>query len=321
MALPAVVGGSVGVPIILPGSLGPGGSFTRASSASYLDGNGTLQTVGANVPRFDGPARRLLIEGTRTNLFLNSGAPATQTITLAAGTYAVSVAGTGSLTSAAGTAVGTGFGAATAAAPGVLTVTTAGTVVFTVSGTLTRAQVELGASPSSYIATTSAAATRAADSAFYSAPAPLPGSVTVYGSDVMPQAPAAGLQQYIVEANALSTGSTGNRIALRTLVGSSAVGVVPVASGVTGQSTTLGTMSPGVPLKFAITWNTVTGALRGSVNGATAAGSVSALPAPLQYLYLGNSSLPGSPLFGDLGTISIIPGLFAPDTLLQALTR
>jgi len=61
-----------------PGTLDPGITFTRASTATYFDATGTLQTAAANSPRWDyNPATRtlkgLLVEEARTNLFLQSG--------------------------------------------------------------------------------------------------------------------------------------------------------------------------------------------------------------------------------------------------------
>ncbi|WP_424133846.1 hypothetical protein [Roseomonas chloroacetimidivorans] len=53
-------------------SLAPSVSFTRASGAIYTgQDNTTLYQVGNDVPRFNGPAKRLLIEGQRTNYIRN----------------------------------------------------------------------------------------------------------------------------------------------------------------------------------------------------------------------------------------------------------
>jgi hypothetical protein len=59
--------------------VGPAITFTRASNATFFDANGTLQTAGSNVPRFDhdpatGASRGLLIEEARTNSIRNSQA-------------------------------------------------------------------------------------------------------------------------------------------------------------------------------------------------------------------------------------------------------
>jgi hypothetical protein len=152
------------------GTLPEGITFTRASTATYIGSDGLIKTASVDEPRFDyNPAnsmlRGILVEGARTNYLLNSGAPATQTTaSLPTGTYTLSVVGSGSATSSAGTAVGSNFGTATAGSPNVFTVSTSGTVTVTVSGSLTRFQLENGSFASSYIPTTGATATRAAES-------------------------------------------------------------------------------------------------------------------------------------------------------------
>lgn len=147
----------------------PSITFSRGSSGTYFDKSGTIQTATTNAPRFDhdpstGVSLGLLIEGARTNSFLNSGTPASHTSpSLGTGTYTLWLVGTGSIEVAANTATITGAGTATDGSPVTFSVTGAGTVDFTVTGTPTRAQCEDGAFPSSYIATTSGAITRAAD--------------------------------------------------------------------------------------------------------------------------------------------------------------
>jgi hypothetical protein len=61
-----------------PGTLDPRISFTRASTATYFDSTGTLQTAAANAPRWDyNPVTHalagLLIEVARTNVLTSSG--------------------------------------------------------------------------------------------------------------------------------------------------------------------------------------------------------------------------------------------------------
>jgi hypothetical protein len=58
-------------------AVGPLVTFTRASSATYIDSAGTLQTAAVDVPRFDhnpttGESLGLLVEEQRTNLLLRS---------------------------------------------------------------------------------------------------------------------------------------------------------------------------------------------------------------------------------------------------------
>ena len=149
-------------------------THARASSATMVNSSGTLVTVGNNVPRtghhiYNGSAwvnEGILYESeARTNLLLNSGTLSTQSATVAATGNTLSFTGTGTVTlsgvSTVGPLVGTGTGENNRVS---LTFTpTAGTLTLTVSGTVTNAQLEAGSTPSSYIPTTTATATRAAE--------------------------------------------------------------------------------------------------------------------------------------------------------------
>jgi hypothetical protein len=76
-------GPSLGLDFMTPGVLDPRITFTRASTATYFDSAGVMQTTAVNAPRWDyDPAtlalRGLLIEEVRTNLLfpaIPSGAP------------------------------------------------------------------------------------------------------------------------------------------------------------------------------------------------------------------------------------------------------
>lgn len=109
-----------------------------------------------------------LSEQSRTNYFLNSAAPVTQTSgSLATGTYTLWMTGTGSVAVAGNTATITGAGTAVTGTPVTFVVTVLGTVDFTVTGTPTIVQAENGAYASSYIPTTAATVTRNADMLSY----------------------------------------------------------------------------------------------------------------------------------------------------------
>jgi hypothetical protein len=146
-------------------------TFTRASTATYFDAKGTMQTAASGEPRIDfdpetGECKGLLIEESRVNSFLNSlidgTSLSTQTVTVTAAPWTISVYGTGSITlSGAHSATMTGTSETTRTA---LTFTpTAGSLVCTVSGTVKWAQCELGGFATSFIPTAGSTATRAAD--------------------------------------------------------------------------------------------------------------------------------------------------------------
>jgi len=72
-------GPALGLDFMQPGSLDPSITFTRASTATYFDSAGVMQTAATNAPRWDyDPAtlalRGLLIEEARTNVIVSSAA-------------------------------------------------------------------------------------------------------------------------------------------------------------------------------------------------------------------------------------------------------
>lgn len=126
--------------------------YYSTSNGNTVSANVVSELAGGNLS----PAPYYLLEPAATNFFLNSNAPATQTIALTAGQYTIAVVGTGSIALTGGST-----GTVTASAP--LTFTTSGSVTFTVSGSVTRAQVESGPRATSHIPTTVSAASRSAD--------------------------------------------------------------------------------------------------------------------------------------------------------------
>lgn len=145
-------------------------TFTRTSSGSYFDSNGVIQIATTNTPRFDHhPVTKeslgLLIEEQRTNLLLNSATLSTQSVAVTNVAHTLSFYGTGTIfLSGAHSTTVNGTGAFPIRTTLTFTPTT-GTLTLTVSGTIQYAQLGVGNFATSWIPTTSASATRAADSA------------------------------------------------------------------------------------------------------------------------------------------------------------
>ena len=74
-ALRSSSGATLDLNFMTPGTLDPSITFTRASTATYTDATGTIQTAAVNAPRWDytgGALRGLLIEEARANVVLFS---------------------------------------------------------------------------------------------------------------------------------------------------------------------------------------------------------------------------------------------------------
>jgi hypothetical protein len=167
-------GATLDLSFMTPGSLDGRITFTRASTGTYFDATGTLRTAAINTPRWDcDPVNHtlngLLLEDARTNLLLNSATLGTQSVAVTAQSYLLSFYGTGTITRS-GTSSGSLVGTGATQRVFVFFTPTAGTLTLTVAGTVTNAQLEAAPPgtpvlPSSYIPTTAAAVTRAADAA------------------------------------------------------------------------------------------------------------------------------------------------------------
>ena len=257
-------------------------TFTRASSATFVGSDGTLQTAANNEPRFDhnpttGESLGLLVEEQRTNLLLNSATLSTQNVTVTAAAHTLSFTGSGTITlsgaSTAGPLVGTGTGEGNRVS---LTFTpTAGTLTLTVSGTVSNAQLELGSFRTSFIPTTSSQVTRAADvasitgSAFSSWYRQDEG--TVFAECAVAQ-PVSGGNQFVFRT---SDNSFNNQVALN-IQGSGFASIATAAGGVfDGVAAGALALSANTAAKFAGAYGANN--LGVSLNGATAVTDTSAI--------------------------------------------
>ena len=216
------------------------------SSATGADG-ATLALFGADAPRFQGVARRLLIEGQRINLLTGQDTLVTQSATVTAAAHTLSFWGTGTITlsgaSTAGPLVGTGASNRVT----LIFTPTAGTLTLTVSGTVTRAQLEAGAFASSYVRSDSGQATRGADLVSV----PLSelsvggnGACTILWSGVVPRAGSFGMV-------VVDDGTSSNRLWVRTdpTSGGSLL-AARALSGASAASSVSITYTPGMPFAY-----------------------------------------------------------------------
>ena len=146
----------------------PGWSFTRASVGSAEAAGGALVSFASGQPRRTD--RGLLIEPTRTNLFLNSAVGVTQGVTVTNAQHTLSFRGTGRITLSGASTAGPLYGAGANTRVSLTFTPSAGTLTLTVSGSVTNVNLELGSAPSSWIETAGASVTRADDYAFVSSP-------------------------------------------------------------------------------------------------------------------------------------------------------
>jgi hypothetical protein len=299
------------------GSYAPSGfggtiTFMRAGSATYHDATGMMQTAGSDQPRLDrnrgtGTVRGLLLEGSRTNLVLGSHAPVSQSVTVTAEMHTLSFYGTGSVT-LGGAFSGVLTGADSTLRAVLVFTPSAGALTLTVAGDVQLAQLEAGNCPTSYIPTTGAPVTRAADRANLPLGAwwnPNAGSLLVEWLDI-------------------NHGSSNTRLAtlhsgfqILQLQGAVVAGGASNTVGTRGASLNLGVDITKGPRRAVVGWTSAGGiTLASHAQMATTAGQLwtSGTPATL---HLGRNSNDGNPMNGCLRRIVYWPQRLGDAALLS----
>jgi hypothetical protein len=283
----------------------PEHAFSRASIGTQPSPNGVPVVVPSGRERWLnlGDPRRtlLLVEEASTNFLLNSGAPATQTVTLAIGVYVLWQDGPGSTTIAAGTGVATGLGAATAASPLTINVTTAGTFTVTPAGLPTRFQLENSPVRTSYIPTGGATVSRQGDSLIWTPTALGSGligsAMTLVVEAMIPQ------QSTVIQAVAsVDDNTSAERISIRNAVGSNTVQLFIISGGVSLGTLSLGSMTPGVP--FRVAYAGQGGDHAAVMTGGTLQTATFSFPVGLSKIRYGADSGVPAPLNGAVGIVA-----------------
>jgi len=291
----------------------PGYSFSRASTKYARTSGGVWTQFASGVPAITD--KGYLAEGARTNLFLNSLAPATQTITLGAtGSYTITCFDAGTAAVAAGTATITGAGTASPGSPVTINCTVIGTITVTITGSPFCVNVEAGAFGSSPIATAGASATRAADVlAFTISGVSYPATLFTEFERVVDTEN----NEYIFQAD---DGSSNNRSILR-VDSSDTANYVSVAGGsVDGSQSVAGAIGLNSAQKFAARFG-VLNDMRGARGGTLGAQDTSvAVPSTPSALRVGSSNTGSFQTFGYIRRAALWSNYAASDSQLQAMT-
>lgn len=292
-------------------------TFTRASTGTYFDAAGVMQTAGSNVPRFDfDPAtlqpRGLLIEEQRTNLLLNSATLSTQSVAVTAQAYTLSFYGSGSVT-LSGAATGTLSSAGAYSARATLTFApSAGTLTLTVAGSVQYANLEAGSFTTSWIPSTGAAATRSADICTMplASVAGWNGSEGTIFADFDASALRVSGDQNVAYVD---DGTLGNRVGIRVDTGS----VQSLAlNGGSGAVLSHGSATANVPYRLALAW--ASNSVASTLNGGTPQTSPTYAVPAMTTIRLGANS-GGSQLNGHIRRLRLY-GRRQPDAVLQGMT-
>lgn len=287
---------------------------TRASGGSIINKNQVQEVIGNDIPRIDwnGGKPGFLIEEQRTNYLLNSDTPVTQSVSLTTGTYTLSVIGSGSCTLSGGPS-----GTATEGSDITFTLASTTTVTFTVTGSLIRFQCEKGPYSTSYIPTTSAAATRLEDvvnlpiSSFWNQ-----NEGTIYCEFIGPKLGSITVSPYIIQ---IDGGLTTERFMIYVNDATTDILYTSIAAESVIKNVIFGVNIPGKLYKIAITYSLNT--QKACSNGGTvSAFGATKLPSGLTTLKIGSQHSNEKQPNTKINKILYYPK-FMTDLEIQELTR
>lgn len=298
-----------------------GAQLEQASTAGeYIPTTSVINSA----PRFDhspttGESLGLLVEEARTNVLLNSATLSTQSVTVAAAANTLSFYGTGTVTltgvSTAGPLVGTGVNNRVS-----LTFTpTVGVLVLTVSGSVTNAQLEAGAFPTSYIPTTTAAATRSADVASITGTAfsswYRQDEGTVFAETQLQSIAARNASGFDINDN-----STNNRIVFRALTASVTDQAVIRSASSTAFTAANVLPAPTTASRKSAVGYKVNDFMFTAIGSAGYTGTTGAVPVSVNQMLIGYEQGPTGQLGGTIKRLTYWPTRL-PDNTLQSITQ
>lgn len=297
-----------------PGRVPPALRFSRAGGATRVDATGALAAVSADVLRDDfhrlsGVYRGWRLEGARTNVVLDSLHPASQTVTVAAGTWTLSLVGEGAVT-----ATGALTGTATEAAPLTRTLTAGGAVALAVEGPVRGLQLESGGYATSIIPTGGVQVTRAVEAARVDA---ADFALKADEGTLYVQCATAGIGA-LQTALELGDGSADNRIVLR-FDPARAPHAALRSGGAAVLDLTAAPAAADAVVKMAFAYKAGSAAFCVD-GGAVLTAAPAAIPTGLAGLWLGAEATATDPLDGHILHAAYFPRRL-PDADLRLLTR
>jgi len=141
------------------------------------------------------------------------------------------------------------------------------------------------------------------------------GACTLLWSGMIPQNAPSGADQMLMQIDA---GADTNRFRLRNVAGGATIVAGRVASGVSSDATSLGSMTAGTLFRAGISINGA-GRIAGCFNGGTVQAVTGGPTSGLTTLRVGNNQANAAPLFSEVATVSVLPFALSDSGLRSAV--